>query len=447
MKAQVLFLLAMLLPVAAAAHDVIIDGIGYNINNVNKTAEIVRRDDGFTGYTGFIHLPPSIEYQGENYSVVAIGDYAFSYCKSLSSVSIPSSVTFIGEGAFQGCENLDYIEMRFSNVTKVRNRAFDNTKWFNSQPDGLVYLENVAYKYKGGIPTGAGIELRTGTKAIADFAFQGCNKLASVALPEGLVAIGESSFDGCHALSSPALPSSLTVIDNNAFIDCRAMTAVVIPDNVTAIGSGAYWGCSGIKTLTIGRSIASIGDMAFAKCTAIDTVTVLSLQPPSISSNTFSTYDMLLCVPETVLEAYGDNSVWGNFSQIVPIIEPCIASEKCATPTIAYDNGELVFSCETDGATFISEVKAADAKSNEGGRVKLEQIYIISVFAACQGYADSDVAIATIGWRNGRPIMEGFTSISLETDENRGDVNEDGSIDVADIATIISIMAGKTIKE
>ena len=68
----------------------------------------------------------------------------------------------------------------------------------------------------------------------------------------------------------------------------------------------------------------------------------------------------------------------------------------------------------------------------------------ITVYATREGYDDSDVATATIGWRNGTPILEGFSSIKLEGIETNGDVNGDGTVDVADIATIISIMAGKT---
>ncbi len=117
--------------------------------------------------------------------------------------------------------------------------------------------------------------------------------------------------------------------------------------------------------------------------------------------------------------------------------------QKCATPTIAYDKGELVFSCETEGVMFFSEVKVADAKSNEGERVQLMPTYIINVYAAKDGYYNSDVATATIGWRTGRPVMEGFSSVTLEDDNSDGDVNNDGKIDVSDIIVIISKMADK----
>ena len=115
--------------------------------------------------------------------------------------------------------------------------------------------------------------------------------------------------------------------------------------------------------------------------------------------------------------------------------------EKCATPTIAYDNGKLLFSCETAGAECVYEIKCADSGSGRGGEVSLGQSYEIRVHATLDGWQDSDVATATIGWRNGRPIMEGFSSVTMDGTDGIGDVNGDGQVDVADIARIITIMA------
>ena len=115
-------------------------------------------------------------------------------------------------------------------------------------------------------------------------------------------------------------------------------------------------------------------------------------------------------------------------------------NQKCATPTIAYDKGELVFSCETEDVKFISEVKVADAKSNEGERVQLIPIYIINVYATKDGFEDSDVATATIRWRDGRPLMEGFSNVKVNMVE-ASDTNGDNVVDVADIAAVIDVMA------
>ena len=115
----------------------------------------------------------------------------------------------------------------------------------------------------------------------------------------------------------------------------------------------------------------------------------------------------------------------------------------CATPTIAYDRGKLVFGCETEGAECVYEIKCADNGSGRGGEVSLSQTCEIRVWATLDGHYDSDVATATIGWRDGQPVMEGFSSVTIDDSDERGDVNYDGKVDVADIAVIIDVMARK----
>ena len=118
---------------------------------------------------------------------------------------------------------------------------------------------------------------------------------------------------------------------------------------------------------------------------------------------------------------------------------------QCATPTIAYAGGRLVFSCETPGAECVYEIKCADEGSGRGSEVSLSRTYEIRVHATLDGWQDSDVAVATIGWRDGRPVMEGFSSVTLDGDGS-ADVNGDGKVDVADIAKVIDSMAGQTRK-
>ena len=122
---------------------------------------------------------------------------------------------------------------------------------------------------------------------------------------------------------------------------------------------------------------------------------------------------------------------------------PSFPEEKCATPTIAYDRGRLVFGCETEGVEYAYEIKCADGGSGRGGEVSLSQTYEIRVRATLEGHYDSDVATATIGWRDGRPVMEGFSSVQLDNSDGNADVNGDGTVDVADITSVIDAMAKK----
>jgi alpha-amylase len=125
---------------------------------------------------------------------------------------------------------------------------------------------------------------------------------------------------------------------------------------------------------------------------------------------------------------------------VVPVGSPVL--EKCATPTIAYEKGKLKFSCETPGVKFVSEVKTSSTTKSTDSEVSLAPIVTtITVRATKAGFDDSDVATATIGWRDSRPVMEGFSSVTLQDDGSSCDVNNDGTVDVADISTIIDEMA------
>ena len=116
-------------------------------------------------------------------------------------------------------------------------------------------------------------------------------------------------------------------------------------------------------------------------------------------------------------------------------------AEKCASPTISYENGRIHFHCETEGASFVSEVTTADASEDGGEEVALGTTYYITVYAKADGYAASDTVTATLTWSNG--VMTGENIEVIDTNYRNGDVNHDGTVDVADISNVISIMAGQ----
>lgn len=112
---------------------------------------------------------------------------------------------------------------------------------------------------------------------------------------------------------------------------------------------------------------------------------------------------------------------------------------KCAAPTITYKNGKLHFSSDTEGAKFVSKITSNDVQEGKGEDVSLTRQYVVTVYAVADGYLNSDTVTATIKWGDGTIEAENIAVTS--TIDKKGDVNLDGTVDVADISAVITIMA------
>ncbi len=123
---------------------------------------------------------------------------------------------------------------------------------------------------------------------------------------------------------------------------------------------------------------------------------------PSKEGYTFSGWSE---IPETMPDH--DVIVTGSFIPLQPL-------EQCATPTIAYQNGQLTFKSATEDVQFVSEITDTDIKKNFTATVNLNVTYMISVYATKEGYIDSEVATATLCWIEVEPQKEGIT----ENDED-----------------------------
>ena len=168
-----------------------------------------------------------------------ICDSAFFWCRSLSDIVIPSSVTRIGSWAFKWCFSLSDIVIPDS-VTSIGDSAFECCHSLSE----IVIPDSVT--------------------SIGDSAFYNCSSLFDIVIPFGVTSIGNHAFSSCRSLSDIVIPSSVTNIGDRAFSDCRSLSDIVIPSSVTSIGDGAFVGCSSLQYLSIPKSVTCLNGNPFA---------------------------------------------------------------------------------------------------------------------------------------------------------------------------------------
>jgi hypothetical protein len=163
----------------------------------------------------------------------------FGQKSNLKSITIPASVKIIDESAFEECYNLATVNGG-EGVEHINKWVFDNTKWLNNQPAGVVYMGKVAYKYVGAMESDAKISLKDGITEISPFCFNGQTDLKSITIPASVTSIGDDAFGGCYDLTSITIPARVTSIGAYAFSGCNGLTSITIPASVTSIGIDAF---------------------------------------------------------------------------------------------------------------------------------------------------------------------------------------------------------------
>ena len=410
MKKNLFILVLMLLTmVVSASAAVEIDGIYYDLDSTTKTAEVTSNPYSsiylYYRYSGDVVIPETVTYMGTEYVVTSISSSAFYGCSDLTSVNIPNSVTFISNNAFESCSGLTSVNIPNS-VTSINSYTFFGCCSLTSVtiPDSVTVI-------------GAG-------------AFWNCIGLTSITIPNSVISINDNAFYNCNGLTSVTIGNSVTSIGISAFEECWRLTSVTIPNGVTSIEKRAFDGCNGLISVTIGSRVQTIGSKAFAECKNLRDVYCNAENVPTTNADAFSVLyleNATLHVPEASMSAYQAAEPWKNFKNIVALDGSTPETQKCATPTISYENVSLTFDCETDDVEFVYNVVPAPGVSGKGKDVELKPMFTVSVYATKDGYVDSDVATMEIS-------VEGGSGM-------KGDVNGDGEVGIGDIITITNIMS------
>ena len=201
-------------------------------------------------------------------SVKVIGNEAFSGCGNITSINIPNSVKKIGAYAFKDCVNLSDIN-GFDNAILVGLRSLDGTKWYNSQPDGEVYIGKTLYNYKGTMSADTRLKIKDGTENIADRAFENCTGLIEVTLPSSVKNVGEYCFYNCKNLSDVNVNEGIERIGWYAFSGTKWQDSQ--NDGYIYIGNVLYYykGSEGPKEVQVKDGTISITGSAIYPDTII----------------------------------------------------------------------------------------------------------------------------------------------------------------------------------
>ena len=238
---QLSILLALLLPVTAAAYDFEVDGIFYNING-NEAIVTYQQYANYSyqsDYNGDVNIPESVTYNGTTYTVASIGNSAFRDCSGLTSITIPNSVISIGSSAFYGCSGLTGSLTIPNSVTSIGSSAFYGCSGLTGSltiPNSVTSIEWGTFKNCSGLTN---INIPKSVETINSNAFVGCNSLQSFYVDEANtnyssdkgVLISSSTLVMCPARKDNyCIPSTINYLSEYAFNDCM-MSELTIEAN------------------------------------------------------------------------------------------------------------------------------------------------------------------------------------------------------------------------
>lgn len=448
--------------------------------------------DDCYGYSSTLEIPATVTYGGATYTVSAIGDYAFYNQIDLQGLVIPESIQQFDASSCEGAKNLGRVSFKSkTGLLEISDRAFYGCKKLNklTLPNSTLSIGKSAFQSCDALED---LILPTSLNIIGDYAFADCPLLTYIDLPEtnlniqtgafqndialteitlpaGLQGLGASAFEGCSALeevtfntesdqaftvgedafagtavkrvnianldswiqtyfSNPAAnPAS---ISHHIYQDGAEIINAIVPEGPMFLANNVFYGCSSLKTLQLPSTLEQVNDNTLYGCTALEKVYVratfvpdfLGTGDPSLMNDVFSKAE--LCVPAGKESKYRKDAWWGRFTTITG----SVTDAQCATPTIAYSGGKLMFSCETEGVDYVYSVKAADAKNGSGNNVAMSTVYSVSVYATKAGLANSDTATldVTVGGSGGTAL--------------KGDVNLDGQVTITDAVAVVDII-------
>ncbi len=221
-------------------------------------------------------------------------------------------VTSIYQGYFNGSAIVSFDELKyFTNLTTIGNSAFRNCKSLTSVtlPESVSAIEEYAFYACESL---ASVNIPKSVTAINRYTFYGCKSLTSIELPQVITSISEYTFSGCSSLSSVNIPNGVTTIGERAFENCSNLTAITLPEGLTAIGTYAFSKC-GLSEMTLPSTLTTIGDYGLAG----NTIRCLFATPIDVNKPIADASTVLLYVPQGCEKLFSEANGWKDFIIII----------------------------------------------------------------------------------------------------------------------------------
>jgi len=247
-------------------------------------------------------------------------------------MSIPASFTSIGSNLFSGCTNLASISVDNDNpnyssedgilYNKAKTTIITVPEGINGSvtiPESVTSIGEFTFYNCRNLVLAI---LPAGLTSIGNGAFYRCTNLALTELPAGLTSIGQGAFNGCTNLALTELPAGLTSIGDNAFQGCTNLALTELPAGLTSIGSYAFERCTNLTLMELPAGLTSIGSYAFYNCPSLALVICHAVTPPTLGPYAFSNHaNLQIKVPAGSVEAYKSASGWSSYASRISAIE------------------------------------------------------------------------------------------------------------------------------
>ena len=224
------------------------------------------------------------DYQGElsvMENTTVLYKEALKNCTGITDLTFAdNSLEKIGDGCFQGCTQFDELDFSgYSQLSVIGGSAFEECTGLHkiSLPETVTEIGDATFKNCTSLENLAA----SGIQEIGNAAFYNCSSIADAAFLTGVKVLGEEAFYGCRTFTKIELPETLTQMGESCFENCVALKKIMINGTISGISRYCFYGCRDLKEITFGDtasgSIRVVGVEAFGQCSSLETIDLESL--------------------------------------------------------------------------------------------------------------------------------------------------------------------------